>query len=182
VRDSKEVGAMRELAGKKVLAVVGPRFQDQEALVPIRFLRERGAEVTVAGIEVMTIQAIHGATLEVDKTIEEVDPADFDALLVPGGKSPAYLREYPAVLDFVRRFSETGRPIAAICHGGQLLAAAGLVKGLRMTGWPGIRAEMEEAGALFVDEPVVVDRNVITSRYPEDLEAFDSTLEELLAA
>ncbi len=173
---------MPELSGKRVVAVVGERFEDREALVPIDFLKEQGAEVTVVGLEIKELHALHGASLQVDRTFEEADPRAFDAMLIPGGKSPAHLREHPDAVDFVRRFHDTGRLMAAICHGAQLLAAAGLVDGLRLTGWPGIREEMEQAGADFRDEPVVEDGNIVTSRYPEDLPRFDETVKRLLQA
>ncbi len=169
-----------DLQGKKVAVLVGRGFQDQEGTVPIEFLRQEGAEVTTIGPETGEVKGLHGTTIRVEKTFEEVSPEDFDALVIPGGRSPAYLRKFSAALDFVAGFAATGRPVAAICHGGQLLAAAGLVKGLTMTGYPKIREEMETAGADFVDREVVTDRNFITSRYPDDLPAFNAALKTRL--
>jgi protease I len=171
-----------DLAGKRVAVLVGKGFQDQEGTEPIRFLREEGAEVTTIGPETGEVRGLHGAAITVEKALDEVSPEAFDALVIPGGRSPAHLRRFPAAPDFVARFAATGKPVAAICHGGQLLAAAGLVKGLTMTGYPKIREEMEAAGARFVDREVVVDGNIITSRVPEDLPAFNAALKDMLLA
>jgi protease I len=169
-----------ELSGKKVAVVVGRGFQDQEGTVPIDFLRGEGAEVVTVGTEAGDTEGIHGTIIPVQKSFGEVNAVDFDAMVVPGGKSPAYLREFEEAVGFVKDFASTTKPIAAICHGGQLLAAAGLVDGLTMTGYPGIKEEMEEAGANFIDREVVVDRNIITSRLPADLPAFNAKIKEKL--
>ena len=171
-----------DLQGKKVVVVVGKGFQDKEATVPIDFLAEEGAEVVTVGPDTGPIKGIHGAVIKVDKGFSELDPKGFDAMVVPGGRSPAYVRKFEEARDFVASFADTGKPLAAICHGGQLLAAAGLVKGLTMTGYPKIKEEMEEAGAEFVDREVVVDRNIITSRVPDDLPAFNATIKQKLLA
>ena len=171
-----------DLKGKRVVVVVGKGFQDQEATVPIAFLRGEGAEVVTVGPEKGEIKGLHGAVITVDRSFPELDPASFDAMVVPGGRAPAYLRGFSEAREFVASFAASGKPLAAICHGGQLLAAAGLVKGLTMTGYPKIKEEMEEAGAIFVDREVVSDRNVITSRVPDDLPAFNAKLKEMLLA
>lgn len=118
--------------------------------------------------------------IEVDKTFGLISPEGFDSLVIPGGRSPAYLRRFPAAREFVARFAATGKPVAAICHGGQLIVAAGLVDDLTVTGYPRIREEMEAAGARFADRKVVVDGNVITSRVPEDLPAFNAAIKEMM--
>jgi len=175
----REVNDM-DLSGKRIVMVVGRGFQDQEATVPLDFLAAEGAEVATVGPDAGKIKGIHGAVIEVEKTFSELDPTAFDAMVIPGGRSPAYLRKFQEARDFVASFADTGKPLAAICHGGQLLAAAGLVKGLTMTGYPKIKEEMVEAGADFVDREVVVDRNIITSRVPDDLPAFNATLKAKL--
>ncbi|MEW6554880.1 MAG: type 1 glutamine amidotransferase domain-containing protein [Actinomycetota bacterium] len=162
--------------------VIGKGFQDQEATVPMDFLRQEGAEVVAVGPDTGEIKGLHGAVIRVDNTFGELDPTSFDAMVIPGGRSPAYLRKSEEARSFVANFAATGKPLAAICHGGQLLAAAGLVKGLTMTGYPKIREEMLEAGADFVDREVVIDGNIITSRVPEDLPAFNAALKEKLLA
>lgn len=169
-----------DLEGKSVVVVIGRGFQDLEATVPIEFLKEEGAEVVTVGPETGDIKGIHGAVITVDNTFSDLDAASFDAMVVPGGRAPAYLRKFEEARDFVASFAATGKPLAAICHGGQLLAAAGLVEGLTMTGYPKIKDEMLEAGADFVDREVVVDRNIITSRVPDDLPVFDATLKDKL--
>jgi protease I len=169
-----------ELNGKRIAVLVGENFQDQEAMEPMEFLGNEGADLTVVGIGKGQVQGLYGATVEVQKTFEEVDPVQFDAIFIPGGRSPAYLRQFPQAVDFVKSFAQTGRLIAAICHAGQLLAAAGLVKGLKLTGYPGIKEEMEEAGANFIDQPVVVDRNIVSSRLPQDIPQFNQKVKELL--
>ncbi|MGQ9757025.1 MAG: type 1 glutamine amidotransferase domain-containing protein [Actinomycetota bacterium] len=169
-----------DLKNKRVAVLVGRGFQDQEGTVPMDFLRREGAEVIAIGPETGKVRGLHGAVIEVDKTFGVVSPEDFDALIIPGGRSPAYLRKFPEARDFVARYAATGKPVAAICHGGQLLAAAGLVRGLTMTGYPKIKEEMEAAGARFVDREVVIDGNIITSRVPDDLPAFNSALKEML--
>ncbi len=174
--------SMGDLSGRKVVVVIGPGFQDQEALEPMQFLTDEGAEVVTVGVDRGTIAGIHGATVAVSHTFDELDPAGFDAMLVPGGRSPAYLRKYPESLEFVRAFRATGKPLAAICHGGQLLASAGLVEGLKMTGWPGIRDEMLSFGADFQDTAVVIDGSIITSRKPEDIPDFNRALKKALLA
>lgn len=169
-----------DLDGKRVVVVVGKGFQDQEATVPIDFLKQEGAEVVTVGPDTGDIKGIHGTVIRVEKAFADLDATSFDAMVVPGGRSPAYLREFEEARKFVASFAATGKPLAAICHGGQLLAAASLVQGLTMTGYPKIREEMEEAGADFVDREVVVDHNIITSRVPDDLPAFNATVKEKL--
>jgi protease I len=171
-----------DLSGKRVVEVVGKGFQDQEATIPLEYLRGEGAEVVTVGIRKENVRGLHGAEIEIQKTFAEADPASFDAMVLPGGKSPAHLREFPEAVEFVKAFASSGKPVAAICHGGQLLAAAGLVDGLTMTGYPGIKKEMEQAGANFVDSEVEVDGAFITSRLPADLPAFNAKIKERLLA
>jgi deglycase len=168
------------LEGKRVVEILGKGFQDQEATVPLDFLSEEGAEVVTVGVETGNVEGIHGTSIDVQKAFGEVDPATFDAMVIPGGKSPAYLREFEEAVGFVKDFAATGKPMAVICHGPQLLAAAGLADGLTLTGYPGIKEEMEKAGANFIDHEVVVDRNIITSRLPADLPAFNAKIKEKL--
>jgi protease I len=169
-----------ELSGKKIAALIGEGFQDQEALEPIDFLKSEGAEVTIVGESKGKVGGLHGAVLEIEKTFEDSDPVTFHAIFIPGGRSPAYLRKFPEAIGFVKTFAGLGRPVFAICHAGQLLAAAGLVEGLTLTGSPGIKEEMERAGADFVDQPTVVDRNILSSRLPEDIPEFEEKMRELL--
>ena len=171
-----------ELSGKKVAVLIGKHFEDSEATEPIAFLEDEGAEVVTVGRDACDVKGKKGTTIAVEKPFEDVSPEDFDAIVIPGGKSPSHLRKYVPAVEFVKRFADTGGPIAAICHGGQLLATAGLVDGLVMTGYPGIKEEMEEAGARFMDEEVVVSENYITSRTPKDLPVFNQKIKEKLLA
>ncbi len=169
------------LDGKKIVMVLGKQYQDEEARQPYEFLVEKGALVDVAGLEKGVLKGLHGrAVIEVTKTFDEVDPGDYDAMIIPGGKGPANLRKHPESVDFVKRFFETGKTVAAICHGPQMLASAGLLRGKHITGYHKIREEMLEAGANFTDEPVIIDANLITSREPKDIPNFNKAIEDAL--
>lgn len=172
---------MHHLENKKVVMLLGPRYEDDEAGKPLEFLRDAGAIVDVVGLRKGALPGLHGrTTIDVDMTLDEADVSHYDAMVIPGGRAPAELRKHPEAVRLVKDFFETGRPLAAICHGPQMLAAAGLVKDTRITGYYKIRDEMLEAGADFVDEPVVVTGNLITSRKPADIPEFDRALEKAL--
>ena len=169
------------LDGKKIVMVLGPQYQDEEAKQPYEFLVAKGALVDVVGLEKVGLKGLHGsAVIEVTKTFDEVDPGDYDAMIIPGGKGPANLRKHPESVDFVKRFFETGKTVAAICHWPQMLASAGLLRGKHITGYHKIREEMLEAGANFTDEPVIIDANLITSREPNDIPNFNKAIEDAL--
>lgn len=169
------------LDGKRIVMVLGSGYQDAEASEPLNFLRDRGALVDVVGVSKGPLGGLHGqALIDVDLTFNEADADSYDAMVIPGGRGPASLRKHPVAVDFVRRFAETGRTVAAICHGPQMLAAAGYLKGRTITGYYKIRNEMLEAGANFIDAPVVVDANLITSRDPGDLPDFNGAIEDAL--
>jgi PfpI family intracellular protease len=114
----------------------------------------------------------HGLRLEATLGLDEVDPKRYDILILPEGKAPETLRKAPRALKIARYFFEHGKPVAAICHGPQILISAGLMKGREATGYKGIKEELEEAGAIYRDEKVVIDQNLITSRNPSDLDSF----------
>jgi protease I len=157
-------------------------FEDVEFSVPLQRLRDANHEVVVIGSRTgTTVEGKrHRVKATIDAAADSVDPSDFDLLLIPDGYSPDHLRTNPAVVSFVRRFWETGRTVAAICHGPQLLIEADVVRGRRLTSWPSVRKDLENAGARWVDEEVIVDRNLITSRKPDDLDAFcDAVLHAL---
>ncbi|MHB8895592.1 MAG: DJ-1/PfpI/YhbO family deglycase/protease [Candidatus Geothermincolia bacterium] len=172
---------MHHLSGKKVIMVLGPQYQDEEASQPLAFLKHAGASVDVAGMEKITLKGLHGrANIDVDKTFDEVDPANYDAMVIPGGRSPANLRKHPEAVELVKRFFDTGKTVAAICHGPQMLAAAGLLQGKDITGYFKIKDEMLSAGVNWHDQPVIIDANLITSRDPSDMKEFTESLEEAL--
>ncbi len=164
---------MPNLSEAKILMIATDGFEDSELLEPRRILRERGAQVTLASLEEGEIKGDNGASVEVDCTLEGVDPDDYDALVLPGGtKNPDKLRMDEAAVATIRAFGQAGKPVAAICHGPWLLIEAGLVNGRRVTGWPSIRTDLRNAGGEVVDEEAVTDGNIVTSRNPDDIPAF----------
>lgn len=156
----------------KALIVSADHFEDTELLVPYYRLREEGIEVEVAAPGRGVITGKHGYEIVVDKVLAEVDPDDYDLLVLPGGGAPAVVRREPAALDICRRFFVANKPVAAICHGPQTLVRADLLKGRRATCYRSVAGELEEAGARYEDREVVVDGNLVTSRVPADLPAF----------
>lgn len=171
---------MSHLEGAKVALVATNGFEDSELAKPLEALREHGADVTIIAPEPGTITGNEGTEIEVDSSIVDVDAAEFDALLLPGGvQNPDLLRVDESVVDFVREFFEGGKPVAAICHAPWLLIEAGVVSGRKLTSWPSLKTDLKNAGATWVNEEVVVDQGLVTSRSPEDLPAFcDKMLEE----
>lgn len=172
---------MGRLDGKNVLMLLAPDYQETEAAVPLSRLVEAGANVDVAGLSKGFMTGHKGkASINAEFTVEEIDPAAYDAVLVPGGKSPIALRESQAALNIVRLMFESGRPVCAIGYGPQLLAAAGICQGKAMTGWPGIKKEMMACGARFENEAVWVDGNIITAKEAKDVDRFVSAVEAAL--
>jgi protease I len=158
----------------RIVMPLADGFEDSEYTRPRKVLEDAGHQVTVLGLEKgETLEGKRGESkAQVDASPAEVDPGDFDLLLIAGGHSPDQLRTDQGIVDFVRRFGASGRAIAAVCHGPQLLIEADLVKGRKLTSWPSVRKDLENAGARWVDEEVVEDGNLVTSRKPEDLDAF----------
>lgn len=158
------------LAGKRVLILGANLFEDTELLYPLHRLREEDAEVVLAGLDDGSIHGKKGhGPLPVDTTVDSVRASDFDALVVPGGFQPDALRRSAAVLDLVRAFDEADKPLAMICHAGWVAISAGIIRGRKSTATGAIKDDMVNAGADFVDEAVVEDRGLITSRNPGDL-------------
>jgi protease I len=172
---------MGGLAGKKILMLLGPQYQDEEGTGPRDFLLEQGADLDVVGLEKGPLKGLHGrAEIPVNKLIAEVRPSDYDAMVIPGGRGPRNLRTHPEAVKLVSDFFKTGKTVAAICHGPQMLAAAGLLKGRNITGYRKIKDEMLDASANFYNEPVMIDANLITSRYPGDIPVFNAAIEKAL--
>jgi protease I len=168
---------MPSISEAKILMIATDGYEDSELLEPRRILRERGADVTLASLEMGEIEGDNGATATVDCTIGEADPSDYDALVLPGGtKNPDKLRMDEKVVATIRAFAEAGKPVAAICHGPWLLVEADIVRGRRVTGWPSIRTDLRNAGGEVVDEAAVTDGNIVTSRNPDDIPAFTEAL------
>lgn len=168
------------LEGKRVLIFAGPDYEDMELQYPRYRLREEGAEVVVAGIGEQTYHGKKGYPVTVDVQVDDVDPRDFDALVIPGGYAPDKMRRVPKVLEIVREMNDEGKPIGVICHAGWVPISAGILKGKRMTCVPAIKDDVMNAGADYVDEPVVVDGNLVTSRVPDDLPWFLPALIEAI--
>ena len=169
------------LKGKRVAILAEDHYEDLELWYPLLRLREEGAEVTVVGTgSASSHQSKHGYPVTVDVEAGEVSADDFDAVVVPGGYAPDRLRRYPAVTDLVRRMGEQGKVVAAICHGPWVLVSAGILKDHRATSFFAIKDDLVNAGATWVDEAVVVDGNLVTSRTPDDLPAFMRAIISLL--
>jgi protease I len=176
----------KELIGRRVAIVVANGAEQIAMTDPRDALDGAGAETDLVSIEKDEVKGWEhtkwGETFDVDVPIDDADPDDYDALLLPGGvMSPDRLRQDERVLAFVRAFFEAGKPVAAICHGPWTLIDAGVVEGRRLTSYPSIRKDLENAGAEWVDEKVVVDRGLVTSRKPDDLPAFDAKMLEEFA-
>ncbi len=161
------------LRNVKVLALTGDIYEDLELWYPKLRLEEAGAEVVIAGPEANChYSGKHGYPCVSDAAIADVQESQFDGLLIPGGFMPDKLRRDQVVLDLVRAFDDAKKPIATICHGGWIPISAKVYKGIRVTGSPGIKDDLVNAGAIFEDAEVVVDQNHISSRRPSDLPAF----------
>lgn len=161
-----------KLKNKNVVILVEQQYQDLELWYPYFRIKEAGADVYIVGPEKKEYKGKYGYPAKADFSIKGVKPDEFDAVIIPGGFAPDYMRRVPAMIDFVRKMHERKKIIAAICHGGWILASARIIKGKRVTSFSAIRDDMINAGARFCDEEVVRDKNIITSRKPEDLPAF----------
>lgn len=166
---------------QRVLIIATDGFEQSELIKPRAILDEAGAEVTIASLAAGEIRGWNqkdwGESVPVDCLIADVEVEDYDALLLPGGQmNPDVLRTEHKVIDIIREFDAAGKPVAAICHAPWLLAEAQLIEGRTVTSWPSIRTDLANAGAAVVDEEVVVDGNLITSRKPDDIPAFTQAL------
>lgn len=160
------------LKGKRVACLVGQDYEELEVWYPVLRLREEDALVDLIGIDRTVCHGKHGYPAEADSCIGEVRAVDYDALIVPGGWMPDKLRRDPDILNFCREFERDGKIIATICHGPWILISAKIVHGKMMTSTPGIRDDVENAGAVWVDRDAVRDGNLISARRPPDLPAW----------
>jgi protease I len=158
----------------KIACVLGPGFEDSEFKEPYDAFRGAGHEVTIVGLESgAELQGSKGKIkARVDKSFKEVRPEQFDALLIPGGGSPDKLRAHDEAVSFVKAFMTANKPVFSICHGPQLLLTADEFKGRKLTAWKTVQGDLKKAGANVVDQEVVVDGNLVTSRQPSDIPAF----------
>jgi len=156
----------------KALMISADNFEDMELFIPYYRMKEEGIEVEISSMKKGGIKGKHGYEIEANKTLEEVDPEEYRILILPGGKAPEAIRQDRTAVGIAKFFFRENRPVAAICHGPQLLITAGLLKGRHATCYRSVAPEMKEAGALYEDREVVVDGNLVTSRQPSDLPAF----------
>lgn len=175
-----------KLAGKKVAILAADGFEEVELTKPRKALEDAGAKTSVVSLKSGKIQGMNhadkGATVEVDFTLADAKPQEFDALLIPGGlMNPDTLRSTDEALEFVRHFFRQGKPVAAICHAPWVLIDAEVVSGRTITSWPAIRTDVRNAGATWVDQDVVVDNGLVTSRKPDDIPAFNEKMIEEFA-
>jgi len=166
---------------KRVLILATDGFEQSELIEPKRILEAAGIETVVASPKAGVIKGWNhtdwGDSVKVDATLDEVEAADFDALLLPGGQmNPDKLRMEERAIELVEDFDDADKPIAAICHGPWLLVEADIIDGRTVTGWPSIRTDLANAGADVVDQEVAIDGNLITSRKPDDIPAFSEAL------
>ena len=164
----------------KALIISADKFEDSELLVPYYRLKEAGVEVTVASMRREIITGLHGYEVTVNKTLAEINPDDYAILVLPGGKAPAVVRKEEKALEIARSFFAGDKPVAAICHGPQILISAGLLRGRRATCYRSMADELIAAGADYEDREVVVDGNLVTSRHPADFPAFLREIMRLL--
>ena len=176
---------MPSVPNSRVLIVATDGFEEWELFGPREILQKRGAEVVLASLKLNPIQAtVHddpGKTIRPDLTVDQASADDFDALILPGGvRNPDQLRLHDNVIELIRDFDDQEKPIGAICHAPWLLVEADLLDGRTATSWPSIRTDLRNAGANVVDEPAVTDGNIVTSRKPDDVEAFTNALIDLI--
>jgi protease I len=171
------MGNMRRLQGRRIAALAADGFEKVELTIPMRALQLAGAKVDVISLRHGRIRGVNlhmpATRVGVDKTVTEANPADYDGLLLPGGFiNPDLLRQSAEARQFVREFANSNKPIATLCHGPWVLASAGLLNGRTLTSWPGIRDDLVNAGATWLDRDVVKDGNLVTSRGPQDMTSF----------
>lgn len=177
---------LNALTGRRIAVLAVDGFEKVELTVPVAALKMAGADVDIVSLHGGRIRGVNlhepASMVCVDNTLSQVGPSDYDGLLIPGGFiNPDLLRQSSEARNFVRAFDRQGKPIATLCHGPWLLASAGLTAGRTMTSWPGIRDDMVNAGATWLDQKVVRDGNWVTSRGPQDMVPFVGAMTELFS-
>jgi protease I len=166
-----------EFVMARVAFIVDREFEDSEFRFPYERLKESGHEPVIVGLQAgKKLQGKRGYSMTAEVAVEDVSPEEFDALVIPGGYSPDKIRTNQGMVELTRRLYEAGKPIAAICHAGWMLAEADIIRGKTVTSWASIKTDLINAGANWVDQELVEDGNLITSRKPEDLEVFTKAL------
>lgn len=166
---------------KRVAIVLARNFEDIEATSPMDALTDAGAEITVIGVQRGPVEGKKGTVIDATQSFGDVSPSEFDMLVIPGGGAPENLRIDAAAVEWTREFVASGRPVGAICHGAQLLISAEAVRDRTLTSVNKIRDDVRNAGGNYVDEALVIDGNLITSRVPADLLVFNEALVRALA-
>jgi protease I len=170
------------LAGKHIAILAEDDFEDSELTEPLRAIKDAGARVFIVGSGSKKVYKGKRslAEVKVDTTADKVEASQFDAIIIPGGYAPDKMRLHQPMIDLVRKAHTEGKIIAAVCHGPQLLISADIVRGRRVTSWPSVAIDLKNAGAIWVDEPMVRDGNIITARKPSDLPKFNKAIIEAL--
>ena len=169
------------LSDKKIAILAENFYEDLELWYPFYRLKEEGAQITVVGTGKESYRGKHGLEVTPDMNVSDATPQQFDAVVIPGGYSPDHMRRHPRLLQLVRQMAEAGKVVAFICHAGWVPISAGIVRGRRVTSFHSIRDDLTNAGAHWVDEEVVRDENLISSRSPADLPAFCRAIIEAMA-
>ena len=172
-----------KLDGKKIAFLFADGVEQVELEEPLKAVKEEGAEAELISLESGEVQAFnhldHGDKIKVDKAVSDADASDYDGLVVPGGvANPDFLRSDEDAMSFVKAFFEAGKPAGVICHGPWVLVETGVVDGMKVTSWPSLKTDIRNAGGNWVDEEVVVDKGLVTSRKPDDLPAFCAKIVE----
>jgi len=178
--------ARKDLIGKKVAVLVDEGFEQVELIKPRKALDRAGAETLVVSPQETEVRGWNmkrwGKSVAVDVPLDTADPSQFDALLLPGGvMNPDKLRMNPKAVEFVKHFVDAGKPIASICHGPWTLIEAGAVRGRTLTSWPSLQTDIRNAGGMWVDQEVVTDKGIVTSRKPDDIAVFNKKMIEEFA-
>ena len=169
------------IEGSRVAVLIEDGFEDAELIEPIRAVKDAGAKVVVIGSgSRKTYRGKRGKAIKADVVAEQVKAEDFDAIIIPGGYAPDKMRLHQPMIDLVREAHDLGKVVAAICHGPQLLISADIVKGRRATSWSSVAVDIKNAGARWVDDSMVQDGNLITSRKPADIPGFNKAIIEAL--
>jgi protease I len=171
------------LQGKRIAILAEEDFEDSELIEPLNAMKNADARVVIVGSGSKEVyQGKRGRVkVNVDVTADKARAEDFDAIIIPGGYAPDKMRLHQPMVDLVRKAHDLGKIVAAVCHGPQLLISADIVRGRRVTSWPSVAVDLKNAGAEWVDEPVVQDGNLITSRKPADLPRFNKAITDALA-
>lgn len=175
---------MPDLKGLKVAILATDGFEEAELVEPRKALDEAGADTSVVSPKEDELRSWKltdwGEAIPVDHSLDDVNAADFDALLLPGGvMNPDKLRMEPKAVEFVKSFFDSGKPVAAICHGPWMIIEAGVARGRKIASWPSIKTDLRNAGAEWIDKEAVVDGNLVSARKPDDIPAFNRAMIEL---